>query len=344
MSNHIELTISKITPMANGVKAFIFKELGWLKYKPGQYLTLIRPTQTGEIRRSYSIFSSPELNEPLSIAVKRVENGMLSRYLLDEAKVGDKLLSSGTGGVFTLPEDLGHYKQVFFFSAGTGITPGLSMIKSILSKNLQLRVVLIYSNHSPSTAIFLDEIKALENKFPEQFVVEYLFSDTQNLYRARLHQDLLRELVMKHKVGPLDLSLCYLCGPLSYMRMCTYNLVQIGIPLTQIRKEIFIMPSVLPKQDPPDTSPYNVTIKYMDRIQSFKVQYPEPIHKAAWKEGMLLPYSCESGQCGNCVAKCTKGEVWMSYNEVLTEKDLENGLVLTCVGYPVKGDVVLEID
>ncbi|KEO74148.1 ferredoxin--NADP reductase [Anditalea andensis] len=343
MSLYTELIVSEILPKENGIKVFVLNHTGNLKYRAGQYLTLVRRMPNGEVRRSYSIFSSPELGEPLSIAVKRLDNGIFSRYLMDEIHEGDILLSTGTGGVFTLPDDISHYKQIFLFAAGTGITPIFSLIKSLLYRNPGVKVILVYSNRSVQSSLFLKELQDLEDKFPDKFILELLYSNSQNLYRARLHQDLLKELVKKHTVGSLDLSLCFICGPVNYMRMCTYNMVQLGVPLHQIRKEIFVMPPSLPKSDPPDTSPYNVTIKFKESKQTFKVQYPDPIHKTARIQGMDLPYSCETGRCGNCIALCTKGEVYMSYNEVLTDRDVKQGLVLTCVGYPVGGDVELEI-
>jgi ring-1,2-phenylacetyl-CoA epoxidase subunit PaaE len=128
------------------------------------------------------------------------------------------------------------------------------------------------------------------------------------------------------------------------MRVCTYTLQENGIHPDNIKKENFIIHSVA-KRDalPPDKENHIATIRIGNRQHKISVCYPDSILKAAKKQSIDLPYSCEAGRCGNCVAKCTKGAVWHSYNEVLTEKELQKGLVLTCVGHPVDGDVALEI-
>ena len=128
------------------------------------------------------------------------------------------------------------------------------------------------------------------------------------------------------------------------MRMCTYTLQEENVPKENIRKEDFVIHTKkLARNNPPDKAPRNVTIQYGSEHFEFKVHYPDSILQAAKKQDISLPYSCEVGRCGNCAAKCIEGKVWLSYNEVLTEKDLQNGLTLTCVGHPDGGDVKLEI-
>ncbi|WP_017730883.1 ferredoxin--NADP reductase [Nafulsella turpanensis] len=345
MSLFTRLIISKINEEVNGVKTFSFEgeEARKISYQAGQYLTFVLPTNAGEIRRSYSLTSSPATGEPLSVAVKRIENGVFSRYLAEEAKVGDELLTTGAAGFFTFPGDFAGYKQLFFFAAGSGITPIYSLTKTALLTHPEKKVVLVYSNRTEESTLFLKELQALEKKFPDQLSIEFLYSTSPDLYRARLHKDLLKTLVKAHSVAPMERSLFYLCGPENYMVMCGYGLYQLGVPDSNIRKETFTTAKVLPKLSPPDKEPHEVRLKLLGEEYHFIVQFPETIHRAAKKKGIILPYSCEVGRCGNCVARCKQGEVWMSYNEVLSEHELEAGLVLTCVGYPIGGDVELEI-
>ncbi len=136
-------------------KTFVFEEDHGIVYKAGQYLTLVRHAHGEDIRRSYSITSSPVLNEPLSIGVKRVENGFFSRILVDTATAGDELITIGAGGLFILPDNIENYKQVFFFAAGSGITPVYSLIKTLLHAHTHTNVVLIYSNTSQQKNDFL---------------------------------------------------------------------------------------------------------------------------------------------------------------------------------------------
>ena len=339
-----KLVISEITEEVKGFKTFVFEEGHQIEYSSGQYLTLVKFAGDKEIRRSYSITSSPFLNEPLSIGVKRVENGWFSRELVDDASPGDEVLTTGAGGFFILPENTADFEQVFFFAAGAGITPVLSLIKTALYAHAHLNVVLVYSNASPSKAAYLNILRSLEKQFSGRLKLELLFSNSADLSKARLYRDLLLQLVDLHSLTAENKRLFYICGPEAYMRMCTYVLQETGIPGTFIRKENFVIHTKPAAANlPPDKEERQVTLRYGNDVYQFKVHYPDPILKAAKKQNITLPYSCEVGRCGNCVAKCLNGKVWHSYNEVLTEKELAAGLVLTCVGHPVDGDVELVI-
>jgi len=339
------LTITAIKEEAPAFRTFVFgaDDANAISYQSGQYLTFVHQEHGAETRRSYSITSSPALQEPLAIGVKRVENGFFSRKLVDNAQVGDKLLTIGAAGLFTLPDDIGRYKQVFLLAAGSGITPVFSLLKTILYTYPQLHVVLLYSNSSHKSIIFREELEQLAERFPEQLQVKYLLSDSPDLARARLYKDLLQLLLKKYAVAPYNQILFYLCGPLNYMRMCYYALRQVAVPNDNIRKESFSTTKVVASNKPPDIEPHQVTLRFRKQEHQLMVKYPQTILQAAKKKGIILPYSCEAGKCGSCAAHCTHGQVWMSYNEVLTEKDLKKGIALTCVGYPVGGDVVLDV-
>ncbi|MBC6988097.1 ferredoxin--NADP reductase [Hymenobacter sp. BT491] len=341
-----KLTISKIKRELADVKAFYFEEpdARQIYYEPGQYLTFVLQTATQEIRRSYSIISAPVLGEPLAIGVKRIPNGAFSRYLIDQAQSGDQLLTIGAAGFFTLPPDIDAYQQVFFLAAGSGITPVFSLLKTVLYAHPTLRAVLIYSNRSREETIFHAELDQLAAEFPQRLRIEYLYSNNAVLAQARLHKDLLKSFIAKLGVAPREKTLAYLCGPTEYMRMGVYGLREADVPFENIKRENFSTDTlVIPKIQPPDTEIHTVTVHLRKQKLEFQVQYPNTILQAAKKHGINLPYSCETGRCGSCVARCTAGQVWMSYNEVLTEKDLAKKLVLTCVGYPINGDVWLEI-
>jgi ring-1,2-phenylacetyl-CoA epoxidase subunit PaaE len=245
--------------------------------------------------------------------------------------------------LFTLPLDTTTYQHVLFCAAGSGITPIYSLLKTILHAHLHLSVTLLYSNHAPEDTIFKKSLDLLVQQYPERLQIEYLFSNNANLSRARLHKALLHAFLQQHVAFPLKQVLCYICGPINYMRLCTYALREANIPATNIRKENFSTAKPIIRNEPPDTESHVVQINYSQQEYRLQVQYPKTILQTAKEAGLLLPYSCEVGRCGNCVARCTQGKVWLSYNEVLTDKDLANGLTLTCVGYPVSGDVHLSI-
>ncbi|TKK68620.1 iron-sulfur cluster-binding domain-containing protein [Ilyomonas limi] len=338
-----KLTVTRITEEAPGFKTFIFEEdaANRIHYQAGQYLTFIHYFNGIETRRSYSITSSPVLNEPLAVGVKRIENGLFSRFMTDKVQPGDVLETIGAAGLFTLPENIKDYKQVFFFAAGSGITPIYSIIKTILHQHSHIHAVLIYSSHSQLSTAFLHELRQIQQQFTDRLIIEFLFSTDKNIYRAHLHRDFIFSLVNQYKKAIVQQVLAYVCGPVNYMRMCIYTLQELNIPTENIKKENFNTQKVNTVAEPPDKQPYNADIYFAGQAYRVIVNYPDTILKAAKKEGIALPYSCEAGKCGNCTMRCTKGEVWMSYNEVLTPKDIEQGLVLTCVGHPVFGDVEL---
>lgn len=340
------LIIKEIHEEIQDVNTFVLQETGAEKitYKAGQYLTLVDFDHHEEIRRSYSITSAPVLNEPLTIIVKRIENGAFSRRLLDFAKPGDTLLTSGSGGFFTLPDNIQNYRQVFFLAAGSGIAPIFSLLKSVLFSYPDVSAVLFYSNRSPEQTIFLKPLQHMEVAFAGRLKVEWIFSNVPDLTQAHLYKERLQQFLHRYAAAPYHQILFYICGPESYMRMCTFSLQEEKVPRENIRKENFIAQKALPaKEIPPDRDMHRVTMHFHNEQYRLEVQYPDTILQAAKKQGIILPYSCETGRCGNCVARCLEGNVWLSYNEVLTEQELKQGLTLTCVGYPVQGDVVLEV-
>ena len=343
--NYKQLIIREVVTETDEMRLFYLEQSTGKKivFKAGQYLTFVFPDGETEARRSYSLASSPLLPEPLFIGVKRIPNGNFSRKLFDQGKPGDVLITTGAGGVFVLPDDIQLYRQIFFFAAGSGIVPIYSLIKTLLHSAPHVHLVLIYSNKSTGKTAFFNPLNELQAKFPSQFHIEFLFSNTENLLRARLHADLVGIFLETLSKDQPDKSLYYICGPESYMRFCTFVLQSHRIPATNIRKEIFHTNRPITRIEPPDKAAHTATVITGGKAHAFTVQYPTTILQAARRQGLYLPFSCEVGRCGNCMAKCVKGRVWMSYNEVLTERDLEKGLVLTCTGFPASGVVLLQV-
>ena len=157
-SKYQELIIEKIERETHDFKTFVFKNGHNLHYQAGQFITLIDQSGLQEIRRSYSITSSPDQGEPLSIAVKRIDNGFFSRKLIDKARAGDTVLTTGAGGFFRLPDEMKLFNRILFFAAGSGIAPVLSLLKTTLHRYPEISVFLIYSNRSVQTTAFYNEL------------------------------------------------------------------------------------------------------------------------------------------------------------------------------------------
>ena len=346
LEQYKKLIIRNIVDETNDVRLFYFDERSThdIRYNAGQYLTFIFNEGVNESRRSYSLASSPVLGEPLYIGIKRIPNGNFSRKLFDYAKPGDTLTTAGVGGVFTLPDEIQVYRQFFFFAAGSGIIPIYSLVKTLLHSYPFIKIVLIYSNRSVAKTVFYKELSNLQASYPDNLHIEFLFSNTEDLFRARLHADLVALYLDTLAVDDLKNCLYYTCGPEAYMRFCTFVLHGYNISPENIKKEIFHTSRPLSRIEPPDKAAHHVFIRKGQTEYKVKVQFPTTILQAARKFGIDMPYSCEVGRCGNCMAICVQGKVWMSYNEVLTERELGKGLILTCTGFPIGGDASIQVE
>lgn len=339
-----DVVIERVTEETQEAKTFVLRPAtGSLRFEAGQFLTFVFRSRRGVERRSYSISSSPEAGEPLAVTVKRIPNGEFSRPLLEAAEPGDRLtIAGGSSGFFVLPKDMTPFNQVILLAAGSGIGPVFSLLKSLLIKFPEIRVLLVYSNRSPETTIFKKDLLAWEARHPGQLEIRWLFSNSQDLWKARLNKLVLQQILNERVTGSPERTLVYLCGPFDYMRMAPIVLQAHGIPPANIRREVFTPFVPVKELRPPDTLAHQVTIRMVDQLHTTRVQYPESILAAFRRQGIELPYSCEAGRCGSCVATCTSGTVWMKFNEVLTEEEVRKGRVLICNGFPVGGDVSID--
>lgn len=338
------LKIIRIVEETKDAKTFVLQAADEqpLLYKEGQFVTLVFETRFGEKRRSYSISSSLAMDEPLSITIKRVANGEFSRLLLSHAKEGDTLNSSGISGQFVLPRDAAATDQFFFLAAGSGITPCFSIIKNLLVTSHK-KLVLIYSNRSKADCIFYNSLLHLRQQYPLRLRIHFLFSDQPDVYHSRLSNWLLQQLLQQYLEVPLSRAMFYLCGPFEFMQMITITLLSEGVAPVNIKKENFSSLPRLTKPVPPDTNVHRVTVNTSSGFAELVVQYPATILAAAKAAKVNIPYSCEAGRCGSCVATCVIGKVWMAYNEVLMDDEIERGRILCCQAYPVGGDVEIVV-
>lgn len=337
------LVVEAIRQHTADTKSIEFTPSESWSYKPGQFLTIVRKHRDQEIRRQYSFSSHPILDRRPTITFKRIPNGEVSRWLFDDVKVGDAIQTIGASGYFTLPDDTSSFEKILLLSAGSGITPNLSIIKEVLHFHPHLSCVLIYSNHSEESTLFLKELRTLQQAFASRLSVEFLFSNARDLKRARLGKYVLEELFRLHVPHPQK-TLAFVCGPLDYRQMANITLLNEGIPADQIRKEIFHTPLAAARPEPRDKDRHRVEVLFEGSKHQFDVQYPDTILQAAKNKQILLPFSCEAGRCGTCAATCLEGEVWMSRNEVLLDSEMSKGRILTCTGYPIGGDVRLKIE
>ncbi|GAA4433572.1 phenylacetate-CoA oxygenase/reductase subunit PaaK [Ravibacter arvi] len=346
--NEYELRITKIEPRpGDNITISMETTNGYpLPYKAGQFLTLKFLFGEREVRRSYSFSSSPHVDEPPAITIKRIDNGEISRLLHHKTHAGDLLSVLEPQGLFTYEPEPEKERTVFLFGAGIGITPLFSIMKTALVAERASKVVLIFSNSNPEVAPFMDEIKQWETRYPERLRVIWLFSNNKNLLRARLNRFNLEEFVRQHLQFDRRDALFYSCGPVTYMDLCRITLLGMGFESAQIRRETFLPPENEEDEDDDtekviDKTPYEVQIHFQGKVYDLVVPYDHSILDEALKHKIRLPYSCRSGMCSTCIARCTAGNVRMDYNEVLTDQDIAAGSVLTCTGHPTENHTVI---
>lgn len=322
-------------------------EADYPKYLAGQFISLVFEGKHKEIRRSYSFNSSPDVDEPLSITVKRVENGEISRLLHHKTAVGDFLFVQEPQGIFTYIPDENLERDVFLFAAGVGITPLISIMKTALVRERKSKITLVYSNRSLEDTLFYDELNDWQSKYPERLKIIFVFSNSKNLMTARLNKFYIEKLLKEHLVFDKEKALFYSCGPIIYMDLCRITLLGMGFEIKQIKRETFVLPEDEVDEDDSsekvfDKNTYSVILNFRGETYNLDVPWPKRILDVALENKIKLPYSCRGGVCSTCAANCTKGGVRMDYNEVLTDDEIERGRVLVCTGHPTENGTTVE--
>ncbi|GAB3046715.1 2Fe-2S iron-sulfur cluster-binding protein [Spirosoma pulveris] len=346
----LTLRITRIHSEASDTKSYFLESVDGrsVRHRAGQFLTIILMHNGHEVRRSYSLSSAA--NEPLRLTIKRVENGEISRYLLDTLQVGDELKSLHPAGRFTVDQQTAG--DLVLLGAGSGITPLFAVIKEVLWTEPSRRITLLYSSPHERNIIFRKELDELQTQYPDRFRLIYLLSnpsDDWNGLRGRLNNVMLERL-LPDLVGTSDRQTLrfYICGPGDYMRTAQFTIVFSGFRPDQIRREDFVIKPVVLTPPPTLAQDRTVLLRIRQREgepREVEIQVPayKSVLQAALDEEIKLPYSCRGGRCSTCVARCTSGSVHMIINDVLTERDLSEGWVLTCTGYPESDGVVIEI-
>jgi ferredoxin-NADP reductase len=317
---------------------FFFTEISGKKinYKAGQFITLVFNHHNDEIRRSYSLSSAPD-EVFLSITVKRIANGEISRFLLTKVKLGDILNAVEPTGRFTIT-GFEEEKDIFLFAAGSGIVPIFSQLKFILKRPGKSRLTLIYSNQNEHSVLFNDEISELSVKHPFRFKAINMLSSEGD----RLNNQIVEQVVNDNLKFALPNAEFYTCGPFTYMRMIRLTLLFMGLEPGQIRKENFVLETVPVTQSFINFPPRNIRIHFNNETYDLVVGENQSILQAALQNNIPLPYSCRVGDCSTCAAICKSGKVEIVKNDVLTDADLAAGWILTCTGHPLTDDVVID--
>lgn len=328
--------------------AFTYRFENTITYQAGQFLTFLITLHGTEYRRSYSFSSTPGIDEYPAITIREKENGEISRYIFRNWKTGDLLTAIQPSGRFTL-ETATTPRDIFLFGAGSGITPLYSLLKQMLHYEPTAHVKLVYSNATHERSIFYNQLQTLEAQFKDQLHTMYLFSadppEDKITYR-RLSNLLLEPLVNQEMRFSKTDAQFFVCGPPDYMRMIILTLTFMGFAEEQLHKENFVVntsPQLARIGTPDDKTIKEVSLKTKNGLYHLSVPGNMTILNAAMAQGITLPYSCRGGVCGSCTARCSDGKIWMAWNEVLTDKEIAQGFILTCTSYPVSEELKIEL-
>lgn len=350
-SHYHELLVKNIIQETKDAISIVFEQpVAKLHYKSGQFLTLIVPIQGKEVRRAYSLCSSPFIDADLAVSVKRVEKGLMSNWLPDNLKVGAKVKVMEPMGQFTTEFAKNKKRHLVMFAGGSGITPMMSIIKSLLTQEPDSICSLIYCNRDIDSIIFKTQFEQLQTQYEGRLHVIHILDNAPMNWQGLsglLNKEMLVKLFERIPDWGLDKTTYLMCGPEGMMKNVDNLLVEHQIPKEKIFKESFVV-GVLDKpkkEDEKETEKKtrDVVIRYDGNEHTIAVPHNKTILETALDQGIDLPYSCQSGLCTACRGKALSGQVKLDEEEGLSKSERAEGYVLTCVGHPMTDDVVIEI-
>lgn len=348
MSSFYKLQIKEIKRETTNAVSIVFSIPTELKpvfqFIAGQYVNLKLTLNGEEIRRAYSICSSPKSGE-LRIAIKSVKNGLFSKFANENLKAGDILEVSQPEGRFIFEPNTEKQKNYIGFAAGSGITPVLSILQSVLEDEPNSTFVLVYGNKTPIETIFHDQLHELQLKYVGRFFVHYVYSQTkvENELFGRIDKANVN-FVLKSKHKEIVFDKYYLCGPEDMINLVSLVLKEHNVADKNIKFELFTTTAAENTDIGSGEGHTKITILVDGEETTFEMSQKQTILEAALKQGLDVPYSCQGGICSSCLAKIESGNAIMRKNSILTDKEVENGLTLTCQAHPKSSEIFINFD
>ncbi|WP_132051694.1 1,2-phenylacetyl-CoA epoxidase subunit PaaE [Pseudocnuella soli] len=323
------------------------------RFAPGQSLTIRTTLHGQELRRNYSICSSP-LDGELRIAVKKVAGGVFSTWANEALKAGDVVEVMPPIGKFGAAISAGGAKNYVAFAAGSGITPILSLIKTALHTDPHSTFTLVYGNRNRGSIIFKEELEALKDKFLHRFRVYHILSREQvetPLNSGRIDREK-TEFLLDKLIDPKTASAFFLCGPEELIFTVRDVLQERGVAAANIHFELFTIPGQTQKsaiRNPQSESPTGPHATVQVTVDGHSFQFGlakegESILDAALQQGADLPYACKGGVCCTCKARLLEGAVHMDAAWGLEPDEIAAGFILTCQSHPTTDSVVVDFD
>jgi len=315
-------------------------------YEPGQYITLEIAFEEGLERRAYSISSSALTDNELRISVKKLQGGKVSTYLLENSKVGMKINVLGAEGNFTPELRENATTKHLLIAAGSGITPIMSILKSILAFEKKSTVHLLYGNRSESEIIFNSQLAELEKQYPKRLAVVHALSNPTSSWeghKGRVSDSLIHSALKEDNPNHCDYSI-FVCGPSGLIETAEEALVAKGFKKEHVKREYFIKEKAESKLAQNNTGSKKLTIVLDNEEHEIQLEGNTTVLEAAIDAGLDAPYSCKIAACCTCRAKVKSGTVEMEDDEILTEAEIAEGFILTCQAIPTSSELVVSYD
>ncbi|AWG20825.1 flavodoxin reductase [Flavobacterium faecale] len=348
MSSFLKLIIKEVKRETANAVSILFNVPEELKaeyrFVAGQYVNLKLTLDGKEIRRAYSICSSPESGE-LRIAVKAVKEGVFSQFANNQLKAGDVIEVGKPEGKFILEPSADAQKNYIAFASGSGITPVISIIKSVLKSEPKSSFVLVYGNKSPEETIFQQELHDLHLQYVSRFIVDNVYSqiNVDNAQFGRVDKSVINYVLnTKHK--EIEFDQFFLCGPEEMINTACAVLKEKNVSESAIHFELFTSSSQEIEIKESLSGHSKITVLVDDEETSFEMSQKQTILEAALKKGIDAPYSCQGGICSSCLARVTVGTAEMSKNSILSDKEIADGLILTCQAHPTSQTIYIDYD
>lgn len=313
-------------------------------FTAGQYINIKTQFEGQDIRKAYSICSAPGSGE-LRVAIKAVKNGGFSVFANEKLAAGHTMEVGTPEGNFTFEPKPERQRNYAAFAAGSGITPVLAIIQSVLHNEPESTFVLVYGNKSPQDTIFHQFLHDLQQEFVGRFFVHFVFSQAreEGALFGRIDRSAVN-FVLKNKHKEKEFAKFYLCGPEDMILTVNEVLKENNVPEKNIKFELFSTPIAEKKIEANLEGQTKITVLVDDEETTFVMSQQMTILDAALKQGVDAPYSCQGGICSSCMARITHGKAEMKKNAILTDGEIAEGLILTCQAHPTTPEVYVDYD
>jgi ring-1,2-phenylacetyl-CoA epoxidase subunit PaaE len=352
MSKFLPLTVTDIHHTIRDAVVLTLKpeDAEAFAFTQGQYLTFRQDFDGTELRRNYSICTGLDDGE-IKVGIKKVDGGAFSTYANSQLKVGDRLHAMPPQGKFFTPLEPEKAKNYLGFAGGSGITPVLSILRTVLKREPKSTFTLVYANRAVNTIMFREELEDLKNRYMGRLTLIHMLESGQDidLFTGRVDQEKCAQL-FKHWIDVKNTDTAFICGPEPMMLAIADSLKSHGLSEEQIKFELFTesQQGRLAKQEMEKRAEgakgTELTVIIEGAQRSFEMSKGQSVLEAALENGQDAPFSCKAGVCSTCMCKVLEGEVEMISNHALEDYEVERGYVLSCQSYPLTDRLVIDYD